>query len=127
MAERADLDAAFADLATAVTWPATPDLVTTVAGALERPMRRRGWATPWPRAVAIAIVATLLLAAAVAAAVLVLPGLRLTFVPTLPPGAQDPLGSRMRLLRSAQSDPARAWSWLTARVRAARCRAIRSP
>jgi len=97
MAERADLDAAFADLATTVAWPATPDLVTTVAVALERPDRGRGWATPWPRALAIAIVATLILAAAVAAAVLVLPGLRLTFVPTLPPVAQDPLGSRLAL------------------------------
>ena len=97
MAERADLDAAFADLATAVAWPVTPDLVTTVSVALERPVRGRGWATPWPRAVVIAIVATLLLAAAVAAAVLALPGLRLTFVPTLPPAAQDPLGSRLAL------------------------------
>jgi len=99
MAERIDLDAALADLAAGVAWPSTPDLVTSVAVALERPPRRRGWAGPWPRAVVIAIVATLLLAAAVAAAVLLIPGLRLTFVPSLPSDsvAQDPLGSRLAL------------------------------
>lgn len=104
MAERIDLDAALADLSAAVSWPATPGIVTRVAAALdERPARRgwagRGWAGRWPRAVIIAIVVSLLLAATAAAAALLIPGLRLTLLPSMPPAsvASGPLGTRLAL------------------------------
>ena len=91
------LDATLADLATAVEFPPTPDLRPAVFGRLAEPPRQ--WFTPLPRALAIALVALALLATVAAAAVLVVPGLRLTFVPNLPTASvpADPLGTRLAL------------------------------
>lgn len=83
-------------LATDVAFPPTPDLRGRVIAHLLAPPRRR-WLAPWraPRAIVLALVATLLLAATAAALVLVLPGLRLTTVPVLP--SAEPLAARLAL------------------------------
>ena len=90
------LDAALADLASAVEFPPTPDL-----RAPERLVEtsRRRWLVPMPRALILALIALLLLAAAATALVLGVPGLRLTLVPSQPtaPVPADPLGARLAL------------------------------
>jgi hypothetical protein len=95
---RFDLDAALAALAPDLDWPPTPPLRGAVLGRLDAPSRRRLPGT-WPRALVLAAIATIVLAAAVAAAVLLLPGLRLSFVPVVPTPsvASDPLGVRLAL------------------------------
>ena len=100
MADPTDLDIVLADVSEAIAWPGTPDLVSSVAAVMdERPAPRARVPGRWPRAVVIAIVATLLLAATVAAAALLLPGLRLSFVPSVPSAsvAHGPLGTRLSL------------------------------
>jgi hypothetical protein len=76
------LDERLQDLRTAVAFPPTPPLVDLVASALRRPTRRRfGLGRPIGRGVAVALLATLLLAGIAAAFGLGLGGLRLTFGP----------------------------------------------
>jgi hypothetical protein len=96
MADR--LDAALADLAGTVDFPPTPALRSLVARRLAGPARR-GWLTPLPRALALAVIGLVVLATAAAALVLVVPGLRLTLVPSLPTASvpADPLGTRLAL------------------------------
>ena len=93
------LDAELADLGTAIAFPPSPDLRAAVASRLDQPGRRWGLPRAWPRALALAGVATLALAATVAALAFVLPGLRLTFVPSLPTPslAEDGLAARLAL------------------------------
>jgi hypothetical protein len=82
----ARLEAALRDLADAIDWPSAtpagaPDVAMRVRGRLvERPVRRRqfGWSTmPWRRALLLALVALLAVAALAGAVGLGLPGLRL--------------------------------------------------
>jgi hypothetical protein len=93
------LDATLQRIAADVAFPPTPDLRGAVAERLAAPDRRRWWSWPVPRALVLAVLVTIVLAASVAAAVLVLPGLRLTLVPTLPsPDVPDePLATRLAL------------------------------
>ena len=88
MADR--LDAALADLATAVEFPPTPDLRRGVGDRMAQPARRTAWSWPIRRALLLAVVALLALATAAVGLGLV-PGLRLTLVapselPTAPIG-----------------------------------------
>lgn len=111
MAERfdPDLDRALGDLAGEIAWPPTPALHETIGWRIA-PTPGARWAVPppraWPRALVLAVVATLLLAAATAALALILPGLRLTLVPTLPPASAptDALGSRYALGQPVAAD-----------------------
>lgn len=91
------LDAALRDLASEVLFPPTPDLRRRIAPRLERPPRRAWPAWRWSRPVMLAAIAVVLMAAT--AAVVVLPGLRITLVPTLPPASVpiDGLGTRLAL------------------------------
>jgi hypothetical protein len=91
------LDAALHALATDVAFPSTPDLRAGLADRLQEPPRRWWWPVAWhaPRAVVLALVATLLLAATATALVLVLPGLRITTVPVLP--SAHPLAAGLAL------------------------------
>ncbi|HEY8772690.1 MAG TPA: hypothetical protein VIM66_05935 [Candidatus Limnocylindria bacterium] len=76
------LDERLRDLRTAVAFPPTPPLVDLVSSALRRPTRRRfGLGRPISRGVAVALLATLLLAGIAAAFGFGLGGLRLTFGP----------------------------------------------
>ncbi len=100
------LDAALVDLASAVEFPPTPDL--RAPEKLVETSRRR-WLVPMPRALVLALIALLLLAAAATALVLGVPGLRLTLVPSQPtaPGAsrpaRGPAGARRRRSPSMRS------------------------
>lgn len=91
------------ELGADVAFPPTPDLRGAVTARLLAPPPRR-WSVPWrvPRAVALALAATLLLVATAAALVLVLPGLRLTTVPVLP--SAEPLATRLALGRPIAPD-----------------------
>jgi hypothetical protein len=80
-------DEALRDLARAVAFPPTPDLRDAVVVALVARGSERRPASAVRRSLALALVATLVLAAAVAAAALVLPGLRIMLVPSVPPAA----------------------------------------
>ena len=84
-------------LAADIAFPPSPDLRGRVADRLLAPPRRWWWpaAGHAPRAVVLALAATLLLAATATALVLVLPGLRITTVPALP--SADPLAARLAL------------------------------
>jgi hypothetical protein len=88
------LTVALHDLGAEIAFPPTPDLHHAVMDHARAP-QRRWWPPGWRRAVALAVVATLLVAAAAAALVLVLPGLRITTVPTLP--SADALASPLAL------------------------------
>jgi hypothetical protein len=90
------LDAAIVDLASEVEFPRTPDL--RAPEHLVETSRRR-WLVPLPRALVLALIALLLLAAAATALVLGVPGLRLTLVPSQPTASvpADPLGARLAL------------------------------
>ena len=92
------LDASLTDLADAVDFPPTPDLRRRIAERLAAPRRRR-WFAPVPRAIVLALIGLLALAAATVALVIGVPGLRLTLVPTQPTTslAADPLGTRLAL------------------------------
>jgi hypothetical protein len=92
------LDAALTDLAGAVDFPPTPGIRRVVADRLAQP-ERRGWFAPLPRALVLALIGLLVLATAAAALVILVPGLRLTLVPS-PPTASvpaDALGTRLAL------------------------------
>jgi len=90
------LDAALLRLAAEIDFPPTPDLRRSVVERAHAPaLRRRWWPTAWPRAAALAVIATLLVAATAAALVLVLPGLRITTVPTVP--TAEAVASRLAL------------------------------
>lgn len=105
------LDAALADLATAIEFPRTPDLRSAVApGTAEAPRRR--WFGPLPRALGLALVGLLLLATAAGALVLVVPGLRLTLVPSIPTASvpDDPLGTRLALGTAVPVDEVAAFA-----------------
>jgi hypothetical protein len=98
MDERIDL--ALHSLAGEVAFPPTPDLRASVADGLARPSgARRWWPRSLPRALALALIATLVVVATAAALVLFVPGLRLTLVPAVPSaGLPDgPLAARMGL------------------------------
>jgi hypothetical protein len=99
------LDAALADLATAVDFPPTPSLRGAVGERLAEPPRRR-WFAPLPRALVLAVIGLLMLATAAAALVLLVPGLRLTLVPNLPAASvpAGPLGTRLALGREVPVD-----------------------
>jgi hypothetical protein len=102
------LDAALHALATEVTFPPTPDVRAGVVDRM-RDSPRGGWRTGvWhaPRAIVLALVITLLLAATAAALVLVLPGLRITAVPLLP--SAEPLAARLALGERLAPDSVRA-------------------
>ena len=94
------LDAALRELAPDIIFPPTPDLRASVAARLRAPARPRWWApAAWPRAIALAVIVTLLLAATATALVIAVPGLRLTFLPTLPSPqvTSEPLATRLAL------------------------------
>jgi len=89
------LEAALLRLAADLDFPPTPDLRRTVAERAQA-TAPRWWPAAWPRAAALALIATLLVAATAAAAlVLVLPGLRITTVPTVP--TAEAVASRLAL------------------------------
>jgi hypothetical protein len=88
------LEAALMQLGAEIAFPPTPDLRLRVAERAHAPARR-WWPPAWRRAVALALIATLLVAATATALVLVLPGLRITTLPTLP--TAEALGSRLAL------------------------------
>jgi len=88
------LTAALQQLGAEIDFPQTPDLRRSVVERAQAPARR-WWPSAWPRAAALAVIATLLVAATAAALVLVLPGLRITTVPTLP--TADAVASRLAL------------------------------
>ena len=92
-------DAALRDLATEVAFPPTPDVRGAVAARLAERARRSWVPVAWPRALVLGVAATLLLAGAVVAAALVIPGLRLTFTPSLPTASvpTDALATRLAL------------------------------
>jgi hypothetical protein len=93
------LDALLREVAAEAAFPPTPDLRGPVLARLARP-ERRGWMlAPWPRALVLAIISMLALAGTVAALALLLPGLRLTFVPSLPTASlpDGPLAARLAL------------------------------
>jgi hypothetical protein len=93
------LDAALGELAPEI-FPPTPDLRTSVVAQLRRPARPPWWApAAWPRAIALAVIVTLLVAATATALVIAVPGLRLTLLPTLPTPqvASGPLATRLAL------------------------------
>jgi hypothetical protein len=94
------LDAALRELADGIVFPPTPDLRASVAARLRAPARSPWW-TPaaWPRAMALAVIVTLLVAATATALVIVVPGLRLILVPALPTPdvAAEPLATRLAL------------------------------
>jgi hypothetical protein len=104
-----DLDRALGDLAGEIAWPPTPALHQRIGRRIAPPPAPR-WAAAlpraWPRALALAVVATLLLVAAAAALALILPGLRITLVPTLPSAsvATDALGTRHALGQPVAAD-----------------------
>jgi hypothetical protein len=103
------LDAALAELATAIDFPPTPRLRVSVGEPLAEPPRRR-WFAPVPRALVLAVIGLLVLATTAAALVILLPGLRITPVPNLPPASvpDGPLASRLALGReTAISDVVR--------------------
>ena len=94
------LDAALHELAAEIDFPPTPDLRASVVGQLRVPARPRWWAPgAWPRAIVLALIVTLLVAATATALVIAVPGLRLTFFPTLPTPqvASEPLATRLAL------------------------------
>ena len=103
------LDAALADLAGAVEFPPTPDMRLRIADAGRVPRRR--FFAPLPRALVLALIGLLVLAAAAAALVLSVPGLRLTLVPSsadrvgLSRPARDPAGARRRRSRRRGRQP----------------------
>ena len=88
------LDAALLRLGAEIDFPPTPDLRRSVVERAQAPVRR-WWPSAWPRAAALAVIATLLLAATAAALVVVLPGLRITTVPTVP--TAEAVASRLAL------------------------------
>jgi len=88
------LDGALLRLAAEIDFPPTPDLGRSVVERAQAPARR-WWPSAWPRAAALAVIATLLVAATAAALVLVLPGLRITTVPTVP--TAEAVASRLAL------------------------------
>jgi hypothetical protein len=99
MISEARLEGMLTDLAQDVVWPATPNVAPAVLERLVMPppgawrLRRA-----WRPAFAIAVVATFLLAAAVAALAFGLPGLRIIFTESLPPSAIAPApGERLGL------------------------------
>lgn len=92
------LEVALAELASRVEYPPTPALRRAVAERLAVPPGR-GWFVPLPRALALALIGLLVMATAAAALVVLVPGLRLTLVPSLPTASvpDDPLGDRLGL------------------------------
>jgi hypothetical protein len=93
------VDRALFELAAQVEFPAPPDLTARVIRELHEPPRRWRWQTPWRRALVLGVTAALLLAATAAGLAFVLPGLRLTTVPSLPSSGvpRDPLAVRLAL------------------------------
>lgn len=93
------LDSALHHLAAEVAFPDTPDLWAAVAARLAQPQRRMWWPARMPSAAVLALIGVLVLTAAVAAATLALPGLRISFVPGLPAASvsADPLATRLAL------------------------------
>ncbi len=93
------LDAALLDLANEIEFPATPDLRPAVIEAVRSRPSRRWIPSAWPRALVLAILATLLVVAAATALVIAIPSLRLTFAPSLPSPAvpDEPLATRLSL------------------------------
>ena len=100
------IDTALTDLAAAIDYPPTPALRERVAARLAERTTQRRWFAPLPRAVLVALIGLVVLAAVTAAALIAIPGLRLTFVPSLPASsvAADPLGARMGLGTSIPID-----------------------
>lgn len=82
--ERTTLEARLVDLGAAIAFPVTPPLAALVGERL-RETPRRGWGRPFGRSVALALAATLLLAAIAAAFGIGLGGLRLVFGPAPSP------------------------------------------
>ena len=93
------LDAALRDIAGELAFPPTPDLRGAVAARLTEPTPRAWLPSAWPRSLALATIGLLLITAAAAAAVLVLPGLRLTLTPIVPTPSvpADELATRLAL------------------------------
>ena len=93
------LDTALRDLARELAFPPTPDLHAAVVAGIHEPPPQSWSRHAWPRSFALATIALLLVVAATAAAVLVLPGLRITLVPSLPTASvpADGLANRLAL------------------------------
>lgn len=91
------LDADLRDLAGALAFPPPPDVRSAVAERLRAPARRGWWRVAWPRAIVLAVLATILVVATAAALVLVLPGLRITIVPEVPSPGPSTLATRLAL------------------------------
>lgn len=93
------LEAALRELGSEIFPPST-DLRASVAARLRVRARPPWWApAAWPRAIALAMIVTLLVAATATALVIAVPGLRLTFLPTLPTPqvSSEPLATRLAL------------------------------
>ena len=93
------LDALLRATAADTMFPVTPDLRGAVLERIARPERRSWLPARWPRALALAVISLLVLAGTVLAVALLLPGLRLTFVPILPTASvpEGPLAMRLAL------------------------------
>jgi len=91
------LDDALRDLGSAIAFPPTPALGPEIEERLAGPFPRR--ALRWRPALLAAVIATLLLAATVAAVVFGLAGLRITFTDALPSRSieSSPLAARLTL------------------------------
>ena len=93
------LDTALHAMGLEVDFPATPDARATVERIVRTPARRWWMPAAWPRALVLAILVTLLVAATATAVVIAVPGLRLTILDALPgPEVPDePLATRLAL------------------------------
>jgi hypothetical protein len=80
------MEAALADLAAAIEWPATPPLAASVGAAIRSGVPRRAWWRPARRALVLGVLAALLVAGIAAAVGIALGGLRIL-------GSGDPPGS----------------------------------
>ncbi len=107
------LDAALRELAADIAYPPTPDVRAALSMRLARPVRKRWWPGPMPRALVLAVLATLLIAAVASALVLALPGLRITFVPELP---TTNLGTRLALGERVAVDTLRTRATFTVQL-----------
>ncbi len=121
--ERITLEARLIDLGAAIAFPVTPPLATLVGDRL-RETPRRGWGRPFGRSVALALAATLLLAAIAAAFGIGLGGLRLVFGPDPSPLPSIVLGPGLG--EATTLGEARASTTFDLRLRACRTSVIRT-
>jgi hypothetical protein len=120
---RDQLELHLSDLATAVAWPATPDLASSVGATIRSGRERRALARGWPlpgwgparRGLVLAAAAALLVAGVAAGIGFALGGLRITFGE--PPATMSPSSVAERALGAPVTlEEARARAGFTPRV-----------